>query len=147
MTSADEPILYAEPGSTWWPVAWGPGFAVLAALIEALTGPVHALGWTVVGLGMAGAAAVWVSARRRLCAVRLTRRALYQGREELPVARIAEVGPEVGTSMGARVLGGNWAVPRAFEGVALRLDDGTQVLGWARDGAALRAALRRVLDS
>jgi hypothetical protein len=140
-----EETVYEEPGSTWWPLLWGPVFAVIGVVVEALTGPVHWLAWFVVSVGMAGATAIWVHGRRSLCSVRLTRTTLRQGREEIPVARIAEVDAEAGPAMGARVLGGGWTVPKKFEGVAIKLDDGTDVLGWAMDGESLRAALRQVV--
>jgi hypothetical protein len=48
--------------------------------------------------------------------------------------------------VGGRVLGGGWTVPRKYDELPLRLDDGTVVLAWARDGEALRSALSRVVD-
>jgi len=142
MTEPDDvPVLFAEPGSSWWPVLWGPVFAAVGAGLEAITGQFHGLAWPLVGIGLAGMAAVWVSSRRRLLSVRLTTRALRQGQETLAVERIAAV-DEVGTPAGARVLGGSWTVPRKFDDVPVRLDDGTVVLAWARDGEGLRAALR-----
>lgn len=146
MTEPDEPapVRYQEPGSTWWPVAWGPIFAGVGAGVEALSGPVHAAAWLLVGLGLAVAAAVWVQARRRVCSVRLTTYALHQGRETLPVERIAEV-DDVGAPVGARVLGGGWTVPKRFTEVPLRLRDKSVVLAWAKDPDALRVALRPLL--
>ena len=138
------PVRYTEPGSTWWPVTWGLAFALAGAGVEALSGPVHVVAWIVVGLGLAGVTSVWVRARRRVCSVRLTGRMLYQGREPLPVARIAEV-DDVGSPLGARVLGGGWTVSGKFVEVPLRLADGTVVLAWAKDPDAFRAALRQLL--
>lgn len=136
---------YAELGSSWWPVLWGPIFALAGGLIEATTGPVHLIEWIIVGIGLAGLAAVWVLARRRTFAVRLTEELLVQGREELSVGRIAEV-EDVGPPLGARVLGGGWTVPKRFTEVPLRLRDGSVVLPWARDPDALRAALRPLVE-
>ncbi len=146
MTTPDDsaPVLYAEPGSTLWPVLWGPAFAVLGALVELASGPVHVLAWTLVGVVLAGLATVWVQARRRVCAVRLTTAALTQGRESVEVGKLAAV-DDVGASAGARVLGGGWSVPRKFTEVPVLLTDGSSVLAWARDGDALRAALSRLL--
>ncbi|MGH3438532.1 MAG: hypothetical protein ACRDRN_18940 [Sciscionella sp.] len=141
-----QPILYAEPGSSWWPVLWGPAFAAVFAGVEATTGPVHTVGWLLVALGLAVISVVWVAARRRLCSVRLTPTALYQGREELAVARIVEVS-DAGVQMGARVLGGGLTVPKKFEGVPLRLDDDSTVLAWAKDGEALHAELRKLVEA
>jgi len=141
------PVLYAEPGSTWWPVLWGPIFAVVGALVEWLTGPVHTLGWVLVAIGFAGAAAIWAQGRRRVCSVELTPTTLRQGRETLAVEKISDANEEVGTPVAARVLGTGWSVPRKFESIPLRLTDGTTVVAWARDGEALRAALRELVES
>ncbi len=136
------PILYAEVGSSWWPVAWGPIFALLGVLFEAWTGDqVHYFGWTLVGLALAGAAALWVQARRRVCSVQLTPAALRLGRETVPVRRIVAVG-DVGAPVGARVLGGGWTAPRHTIELPIRLDDDSVVLAWARDPDALCGALR-----
>jgi hypothetical protein len=137
---------YAESGSSWWPVTWGLVFALVGAGVEALSGPVHVVGWVIVGVGLAGITAVWVQARRRVCSVLLTDVILYQGREPLPVKEIAAV-DDVGTPVGARVLGGGWTVPRKFTEVPLKLADGTVVLAWARDSDALRAALRPLVSA
>ena len=136
---------YAERGSSWWPLLWGPVFAVAGGLVEATTGPVHVLAWTVVGVALAVAAAVWVQARRQAFSVRLTHEVLYQGREELAVARIADI-EDVGPPLGARVLGGGWTVPKRFTEVPLRLRDGSVVLAWARNPDALRGALGPLVE-
>jgi hypothetical protein len=137
-------VLFAEPGSTWWPVLWGPVFTVIGAGVEVLSGRVHWVAWLVVGLGLAGLAALWVRARRRLLCVRLTADTLVAGSESLAVQRIAEVGVEAPAR--ARVLGGGWTVPRKLAEVPVRLDDGTVVLAWARDGEGLRGALADLVE-
>lgn len=135
---------YLERGAAWTPLWYGPGFAVLGALAELATGgPVHVVAWVLVGLGLAAITVPWINARRRFHTVRLTSTALWQGREELRLDRIAEV-TEVGVPAGARVLGGGWSVPRNYDELPVRLDDGTVVLAWARDGEALRAAIQGV---
>ena len=142
MTQPDDvPVLFHEPGSSFWPLLWGPVFAAIGAALEAPTGQVHGLAWPLVGIGLAGVAAVWVSSRRRLLSVRLTTHSLTEGQETLLVERIAAV-DEVGTPAGARVLGGGWTVPRKYDDVPLRLTDGSVVLAWAKDGEGLRDALR-----
>lgn len=140
------PVLYAEPGSSWWPTAWGPAFAVAGAGVEALSGPVHLLAWTVVGVVLFALALLWVRARRGLCSVLLTGATLYQGRDPLQVKQISAV-DDVDTPVGARVLGDRWTVPKKFGEVPLRLADGTVVVAWAKDPDALRAALRPLLAS
>jgi hypothetical protein len=140
------PVLYAEPGSTWWPLLWGPVFALAGAGVEALSGPVHVLDWVVVAVLLFGIALLWVHARRRVCSVVLTANALHQGREPLPTSEIAQV-DDVGMPVGARVLGGGWTVPKKFTEVPLRLADDTVVLAWAKDPDALRAAIRPLVGS
>jgi hypothetical protein len=148
MTASDPtaPALYAEPGSTWWPLVWGPAFAAIGAGVEALSGPVHSQIWVLVGLGLAIMALVWVQARRRLWAVRLTATALHQGREAIAVDTIDDV-DDVGVPVGARILGGGWTVPRQFGELPIRLTDKTVVVAWAKDVDALRAALRPLVHS
>jgi hypothetical protein len=140
----DEPVLYTEPGSTWWPVLWGPLFAVVGAVTETFSGPVHGLIWALIGLGLAGMSAGWVKARRRVCSLSLTPTALRQGEEVLAVDRIAKVTDE--EMVVYRPLGGGWTVPRKTEAVPLELVDGTKVLAWARDAHALRDALGPLVE-
>jgi hypothetical protein len=136
----EQPTLYAEPGASWWPLLWGPVFAVLGFGVEALTGPTRPLLWVVVALLLLLPTAFWVQGRRRIYHVRLTPLALHQGREELPLRDVAEV-EGVEPRAGAKVLGGGWSLPRGTDAVPIRLTDGTVVMGWARDADALRAAI------
>ena len=141
----DGPVLYAEPGSTRWPLLWGPAFAAVGAGLEALTGAVHVAQWLIVGIGLFGVFALWVNVRRKVYRVELTPQTLLQGRETLPVKDIAQV-TDVGAAPGAKVLGGGWTVPRKTVEVPVRLDDGSTVLAWARDDEALKAALARLVE-
>lgn len=143
--ASDEPVLFAEHGSSRWPLLWGPLFAGAGAALEALSGPVHTVPWLVVGIVLFGVAALWVSARRKVYLVELTPTVLRQGRESLPVERIAEV-TGVGAATGAKVLGGGWTAPRRTIEVPLRLDDGSTVIAWARDGEALIGALTGLVE-
>ena len=138
-------VRYAEPGSSFWPVLWAPGFALLGTGVEALSGSVHILGWALAALLLAGVWALWVAARRRLRSVCLTDDVLRLGEEEFPVSDIAAVEddePDV-----ARVLGGGWVTPKGTRAVPLRLHDGNVVVAWARRPDALAAALRALLPS
>jgi len=141
----DEPVLYSEPGSTWWPLLWGPLFAGVGAGVEALSGPVHAAAWLIVGLVLFCGSVVWVNARRKVYVVTLTPSTLRQGRELFPVARIAKV-TDVGASVGAKVLGGGWSVPRKTTELPLRLDDNSVVLAWAHYDEDLAAVLTRLVE-
>jgi hypothetical protein len=138
------PVLYAEQGASWWPLLWGPVFAVLGVGVELLTGPVSVLFWSLVAFGLLIPTALWVQGRQRLYSVRLTPAALREGRETLRMADIAAV-EGVEPRAGATVLGGGWDIPKGTTGVPIRMADGTVVLGWARDADALRAALHRLL--
>ncbi|GAA0505214.1 hypothetical protein GCM10011581_32860 [Saccharopolyspora subtropica] len=140
------PVLYAERGSSWWPVLWGPAFALLGLGVEALTpGPVNTATWLLLAGALAAAAAVWVYGRRRLVSVRLTPTELVQGREVLEVRRISAV-RDVGAPVGARVLGGSWTVPKGTGEVPLRLDADEVVLAWAKNPEALARELTRLVE-
>jgi hypothetical protein len=141
----DEPVLYAEQGSTWWPLLWGPAFAGIGAGVEATTGPVHTVAWLIVGIVLFGGAVLWVNARRKIYRVELTPTLLRQGRETLDTTTISKV-TDVGAATGARVLGGGWTTPRKTTELPIRLDDDTVVLAWARDDEALKAALTRLVE-
>ncbi len=140
----EQPVLYAEPGASWWPLLWGPVFALVGVAAEALTGSVALVLWLFVAIMLFLAALLWVQGRRRVYGVRLTPVALHQGREEVPVRDIAAVSG-VEPRAGATVLGGGWTLPRGTEPMPIRLADGSVVLGWARDADALRAAVDRLL--
>jgi hypothetical protein len=142
---SDEPVLYAEPGSTWWPLLWGPVFAGVGAGTEALSGPVHTTAWLIVGIALFGGAVLWVNARRKVYRVELTPTTLRQGRESIATDTITEV-TGVGAAPGARVLGGGWTVPRKTGEVPVRLADGAVVLAWARDEEALKTAIARLVE-
>lgn len=133
---------YTEPGAGWWPVLWGPGFAVLGVVVEWLTpGPAHPLSWVPVGALFAAVTALWVYGRRRLCSVRVTESSLVVGGEALPVSRISAVG-EAEVPVGSHVLGGGATAPRGTGELPLLLDDGRVVIAWAKDPEALERALR-----
>ncbi|MGH3432891.1 MAG: hypothetical protein ACRDQB_08660 [Thermocrispum sp.] len=102
--------------------------------------------WIAAGVVLLPFTALWVYARRRFCVVRVTGDELTQGAETLPVDQITQVSDASSADhelLGDRVLGGGQAVPRKYQPVRLGLSDDTRVLAWARDGDALRTALRR----
>ena len=137
--------LYAESGVSWAAIVWGPVFAVVGALAELVTGgPVHVVGWLMVGFGLCVITVPWVYARRRFLSLEVTTKQLRQGRESVPADQLAEV-TDVGTPVGARVLGGGWSVPRKYDSLPVKLADGTVVLAWAKDVEALQDALDRLV--
>ncbi|WP_181775107.1 hypothetical protein [Amycolatopsis pittospori] len=139
MTS--EPALYDEPGVGWTALLWAPLFALAGLLAELLTGgPVHWLAWILIAAGLVLITVPWVYARRRYLSLEVTADGYRQGRETLEAARIAEV-LEDEAPVGSRVLGGNWTIPKKYDEVGLKLDDGVFVRAWAKDPDALREAL------
>ena len=139
--------LYSEAGVGWLALVWGPLFALLGALAELATGgPVHTVAWIMIAIGLCALTLPWVYARRRFLSLEVTTQGLRQGREQLEAARIAAVA-DVGTPVGARVLGGGWTVPRKYDELPVKLDDGTVVLAWARDVEALQAALSELAEA
>jgi hypothetical protein len=137
--------LYAESGVSWAAILWGPVFALAGALGELATGgPVHVVGWLVVGAGLGVITVPWVYARRRFLSLEVTTEQLRQGREKVPAKQVESV-TDVGAPVGARVLGGGWAVPRKYDSLPVKLTDGTVVLAWAKDVEALRDALDRLV--
>jgi hypothetical protein len=139
--------LYSEAGVGWLALVWGPLFALLGAVAELATGgPVHTVAWIMVAIGLCALTLPWVYARRRFLSLEVTTQGLRQGREQLEAARIADV-TDVGTPVGARVLGGGWTVPRKYDELPVKLDDGTVVLAWARDVEALQAALSELASA
>lgn len=137
--------MYSERGASWWPVLWGPGFALVGVLVEGVTpGPKHVVTWLALGAVLASVTALWVWGRRRLCSVRLTESTLRMGSEELPVERIASIADEI--PVGSRVLGGGAALPKGTSEIPLRLVDGDTVIGWAKHPDAVTRELRKLLD-
>ncbi|MFJ7210589.1 hypothetical protein [Amycolatopsis sp. NPDC098790] len=137
--------LYAESGVSWAAIAWGPVFALLGGLAELVTGgPVHVVGWLMVGFGLCVITVPWVYARRRFLSLEVTTKQLRQGREKVAADQLASV-TDVGVPVGARVLGGGWTVPRKYDSLPVELADGTVVLAWAKDVEALQDALDRLV--
>ena len=142
------PILYAEDGWSWAWILAAPAFCAAAAAFEMITGaPVHWMMLTVCAVASALCHGVMIAATRVHGRVRLTPQVYIQGTEELGLDRIDAVlplpaagAPEASWET-ARTLGELREVPRRRGAVGLRLDSGAEVRAWARDRAALHAAL------
>lgn len=150
MTESPEPAepLYFEPGASWWGILFGPIFAAFGIGVELLSnGPLFWALWITVAVVLGLFTAFWVYGRRRFFQVRLTPEELTQGTETVPVEQIAEVFDGDDEPFGMRVLGGGLAVPRKYDPIQLGLADGSRALGWARDGDALRTALRELVEA
>lgn len=140
--------LYFEPGASWWGVLFGPAFAGFGLLVELITGgPMFWALWITTAVVLGLFSAFWVYGRRRFTQVRLTREELTQGTEQLPVKRIAKVYDGDDEPFGVRVLGGGASIPRKYHAIRLGLADGSRVLAWARNGDALRTALRDLVEA
>ncbi|WP_286899782.1 hypothetical protein [Thermocrispum sp.] len=143
-------VLYDDPGGSWLALAFPFGLAAAGVAVEAVTGPVFWSLWALAGGVLLLFTVLWVVARRRFCRVRVTRSELIQGPEVLAIDRIAKIlpaGPRDEQVRDLRVLGGGHSMPRKYEPVRLQLTDGTRALAWARDGEALRTALRAAMDA
>ncbi|WP_139235183.1 hypothetical protein [Actinopolyspora lacussalsi] len=120
LTEAVE-VRYAEPGSSWWPLLWGPAFALLGLVVELATpGPLHLPQWPVLAVLLAAAAVPWVRARRRFHSVTLTTVELTVGGESVPLDRLVLPEAEPATRA-ARVLGAASTVPKGMTEVPLLL--------------------------
>ncbi|WP_314038432.1 hypothetical protein [Dietzia sp. CH92] len=142
------PILYSEDGWSWAWILAAPVFCAAAAVFELVTGaPVHWLMLTVCAIASALCHGVMIAATRVHGRVRLTPHLYIQGTEELELGRIDAVlplptgGEPEASWETARTLGELRDVPRRRGAVGLRLDSGAEVRAWARDRAALHAAL------
>lgn len=137
--------LYFEQGGSWWAASFPVVFVGAGIGLETLFGGVYWTLWLITAAVLVPFTLLWIYGRRRFFLVRLTREELTQGSETLPVEQIAEVHDGDDEPFGVRVLGGSHSVPRKYQPVRLRLRDGGQALAWARDGEALRTALRAVV--
>ena len=142
------PILYAEDGWSWAWILAAPVFCAAAALFELVTGaPVHWLMLTVCAIASALCHGVMIAATRVHGRVRLTPDVYIQGTEELELDRVEQVlplpaaGEPEASWEAARTLGELRDIPRRRAAVGMRLDNGGEVRAWARDRAALHAAL------
>lgn len=142
------PILYAEDGWSWAWILAGPVFCAAAAVFEVVTGaPVHWLMLTVCAIATALCHGVMIAATRVHGRVRVTPGMYIQGTEELELDRVEQVlplpvaGEPEASWETARTLGELRDMPRRRAAVGLRLDNGGEVRAWARNRAALHAAL------
>lgn len=141
-------VLYAEDGWSWAWVFSAPLFCLFAAVFELVSGaPVHWWMLTVCAVASAMCHGVMIAATRVHGRVRVTEASYTQGTEELELERIAAVRPLPGDDVpeasweSARTVGELREVPRRRKSVGLLLDNGGEVRAWARDSAALHAAL------
>ena len=132
----DAQVLYAEDGWSWAWIFATPLFCLAAGLFEFVTGaPVHWLMLTVCAVASALCHGVMIAATR------------VHGR--VRVAAVLPLPAEDGTEASwetARTLGELRDVPRRRRSVGLLLDNGGEVRAWARDPAALHAALVTAVD-
>jgi hypothetical protein len=147
--TATGPVLFAEPGSRWRVVAYGPLLCLVVLIVELVTGSaVHWLTLPILAALLAAGVSVQVVAARRHTSVELTATTLRNGTETIELGQIVEVLPpreerswDAQPWETARSLGELTDVPRRRDAVGLKLRDGMLVRAWARDDATLRAEL------
>src|SRR5690625_2977554 len=92
MTRPVDEAVYREPGSSRWPLLWGPVFALIGYLFEVFSvGQPHAVAWGLIGVGLLLLTMLWVYARRRFLSVYVTKTHLWQGQESLAVDQIVDI--------------------------------------------------------
>jgi hypothetical protein len=155
---AGAPSVYAEPGARWRTVAYGPLLCLVVLIIELASGSrTHWVTLLIFAVILAAVVGVQVAAARTHISVELTPTTLRNGTETLALNQIAAVLPPRGPTDyaelpwdRARVLGELADVPRKRRPIGLRLrapdSDEVLVRAWARDDAALRAALVATLE-
>ncbi|GAA4942144.1 hypothetical protein GCM10023204_59730 [Actinomycetospora succinea] len=144
--SDPEPVLYEESGTRPAILLFGPVLAAAGIGLESLApGGASLPLWLGVGLLVFLYTLLLVRTRRRYLRVLLTPSALELGTTSLPMSHVTSLRPVDEEHHGVRVLGDGPVVPRKLSPVVLRLTDGTRAVAWARDGAALRAALEDLL--
>jgi hypothetical protein len=154
---SDAAVLYAEPGSRWRALLFGPAFSGIGYAVDRSLGAgLSVFAWVFVALLISSVVALQVVAGRRHASVELTREALRQGTESVGLDEIAEVFPpvdpdrprsEVEAWESARALGELRGVPRRRTGIGLRLSNGGLVQAWAINDKALRTALEQALGT
>jgi len=150
------PVLFAEPGGRWATLLGIPVFVVVGLAYDAWWGSgLRWFVWVLAGLVLAVIGAWIVHAAREHTSVELTGDQLRQGTESVPVAEIVKVfGPapkakradDLERWQRGRALGEISRVPRGRRPVGLQLRRGSVVQAWARDDAALRAALTDLVE-
>nr|WP_227999270.1 hypothetical protein [Nocardia australiensis] len=148
-------ILFAEPGSRWRTVSYGPGLCLIILFIELVTASqVHWFALIFCAALIAGFVVLQVIAGQRHVSVELTADALRDGTETVALTSIKEVLPERDEDCwddedweSARALGELSGVPRRRTGIGLRLSDGGLVQAWAKDHRGLRVALTEALEA
>ncbi|MGV0836630.1 DUF3093 domain-containing protein [Mycolicibacterium thermoresistibile] len=150
--TAPPPVLFYEPGATWWWALLGPGSAVSMLMIQRWAG--HGFQLLMPGIFLVlvtGFLALQIKAARIHTSVELTPETLRQGTEITRVEDIVRIYPEASGSevpkwQSARALGELTGVPRGRTGIGLKLSNDRSAQAWARKHAELRTELTRLVD-
>ncbi|MFT3901041.1 MAG: DUF3093 domain-containing protein [Gordonia sp. (in: high G+C Gram-positive bacteria)] len=140
-------VLYAEPGSSWWPILIGPILIGAILIMEALgPGQVH---WLVMGIFfvvITGPVYLFITAAKEFASVELTEKTLRCGTRRICLCDIATIYPENNGNdfkdwQKATALGGLPTVPRGRKGIGLKMVNDKLTQAWARDVDVLRTEL------
>lgn len=146
--SADEPVLFHEPGTSWRWLLLGPLAGVMMYAIQ-ITGAASRGIMLPIGTALVVTffLALQIYAARLHTSVRLTPVTLQQGGEGLPVSQIRWMYPDADRDIWeeARPLGEMSTVPKGRKEIGLRLTGGRRVRAWARRPAELREQLAKLV--
>lgn len=155
MTTEQEPVLFAEPGASWWWLLGGPIAFLAMSLIQHNAGvgsPLVPLGFLVV---LTAVFTVQVKAARIHTSVELTPTALREGTETILISEIVKVFQEEPKKpkspepqepwQTARTLGEFTGIPKGRKAIGLKLTKGRTAQAWARNHEQLKAELTRLV--
>jgi hypothetical protein len=146
------PVLFYEPGASWYWLLAGPAAGIVMALIQLSAG--YGIQLLVPGIFfvlVTGFLAIQVKAARIHTSVELTPDHLRQGTERLGIDAIVRIYPEPTGPVepkwqAARALGELSGVPRGRTGIGLKLTNDRAAQAWARKHHKLRAALTHLVE-
>ncbi|MDR3661717.1 MAG: DUF3093 domain-containing protein [Mycobacterium sp.] len=142
-----EPILFSEPGASWWWLVLGPfsggSIAAMQLWSSHRLDPLVPVVFLVLVTGFLG---LQIKAGRLHTSVELTHEYLRQGTESVRVESMIGLYPEASGSeaplwQSCRALGELTGVPRGRTGIGLKLAGGRTAQAWARRHRTLRAQL------
>lgn len=150
--AAPEPVLFYEPGGTWWWLLAGPVAGLAMALIQVSGGA----GWrfgvpAMFMILVSGFLAIQIKAARIHTSVELTATTLRQGTELVKIADIVRIFPELKRGESEkwqtyRAFGELSGVPRGRTGIGIKLTDNRSGQAWARKHRTLREALNSLVE-
>ena len=155
MTTEQEPVLFAEPGASWWWLLGGPLAASAMLVIQHNYGIDSLIIPLCLLVLLTAVFRLQVYAARKHTSVELTPTALREGTETILISEIVKVFPEGPKKpkspepqepwQTARPLGDFTRVPKGRTPIGLKLTKGRTAQAWARDHDKLKAELTRLV--